>query len=164
MNLAKSAVPSSRKINGKALNGDVSLSAGDVGAYPKGESDERYQPHGNYQPVGNYAVRGECYTRGESENRYQKKVSSLAPRVVWEGFIGNGGSVNLNEDIKGKFLLVSGTVARDRHSLIFIPSDGFPIEFTYYESSITVIRTSNNGRTVSIISLNGGLSRIVALE
>ncbi|MBS9422297.1 phage tail protein [Photorhabdus caribbeanensis] len=32
VNLAKSAVPNSRKINGKALTGDVSLSAGDVGA------------------------------------------------------------------------------------------------------------------------------------
>ncbi|NDL55385.1 MULTISPECIES: phage tail protein, partial [Photorhabdus] len=30
--LAKSAVPNSRKINGKALSGDVSLNAGDVGA------------------------------------------------------------------------------------------------------------------------------------
>ncbi|AWK42726.1 phage tail protein [Photorhabdus laumondii] len=32
--LAKSAVPNSRKINGKALSGDVSLNAGDVGALP----------------------------------------------------------------------------------------------------------------------------------
>ncbi|NHB93603.1 hypothetical protein [Photorhabdus cinerea] len=33
--LAKSAVPSSRKINGKTLSGDVSLSAENVGVYPK---------------------------------------------------------------------------------------------------------------------------------
>ncbi|WP_228985096.1 MULTISPECIES: phage tail protein [Photorhabdus] len=32
--LAKSAVPNNRKINGKALSGDVSLNAGDVGAFP----------------------------------------------------------------------------------------------------------------------------------
>ncbi|MDB6374447.1 tail fiber protein [Photorhabdus bodei] len=32
VNLANNAVPSSRKVNGKALTGDVSLSAGDVGA------------------------------------------------------------------------------------------------------------------------------------
>ncbi|WP_214053785.1 tail fiber protein, partial [Photorhabdus caribbeanensis] len=32
VNLAKSAVPNSRKINGKPLTGDVSLNAGDVGA------------------------------------------------------------------------------------------------------------------------------------
>ncbi|PQQ41478.1 hypothetical protein C6H65_09060, partial [Photorhabdus luminescens] len=34
VNLAKSAVPNSRKINGKVLTGDVSLNAGDVGALP----------------------------------------------------------------------------------------------------------------------------------
>ncbi len=34
MELAKNAVPSSRKINGKVLSGDVSLNAGDVGAFP----------------------------------------------------------------------------------------------------------------------------------
>ncbi|MBS9426399.1 hypothetical protein EAE90_22970 [Photorhabdus caribbeanensis] len=34
VNLAKSAVPNSRKINGKPLTGDVSLNAGDVGAFP----------------------------------------------------------------------------------------------------------------------------------
>ncbi|MCA6222915.1 phage tail protein, partial [Photorhabdus antumapuensis] len=36
VNLAKSAVPSSRKINGKELTGNVSLSAGDVGAFRLG--------------------------------------------------------------------------------------------------------------------------------
>ncbi|MDB6374449.1 phage tail protein, partial [Photorhabdus bodei] len=33
---ANNAVPSSRKVNGKALTGDVSLSAGDVGAFKLG--------------------------------------------------------------------------------------------------------------------------------
>ncbi|MER2369355.1 phage tail protein [Photorhabdus laumondii] len=35
-NLAKNAVPNSRKINGKALTGDISLNAGDVGAFRLG--------------------------------------------------------------------------------------------------------------------------------
>uniref|UniRef100_UPI001BD47A82 phage tail protein n=1 Tax=Photorhabdus heterorhabditis TaxID=880156 RepID=UPI001BD47A82 len=34
VNQANNAVPNSRKVNGKALSGDVSLSAGDVGAFP----------------------------------------------------------------------------------------------------------------------------------
>ncbi|WP_240043082.1 tail fiber protein [Photorhabdus luminescens] len=42
MNLAKSAVPNSRKINGKALSGDVSLSAGDVGAYTRTEVNNNF--------------------------------------------------------------------------------------------------------------------------
>ncbi|MGV8003413.1 phage tail protein [Photorhabdus temperata subsp. temperata] len=36
MNKANNAVPSSRKVNGKALTGDISLSAGDVGAFKLG--------------------------------------------------------------------------------------------------------------------------------
>ncbi|WP_246593310.1 tail fiber protein [Photorhabdus akhurstii] len=42
MELAKSAVPSSRKVNGKPLTEDVSLNAGDVGAYSKSESDNKF--------------------------------------------------------------------------------------------------------------------------
>ncbi|WP_256125163.1 phage tail protein [Photorhabdus luminescens] len=36
VNLAKNAVPNSRKINGKALTGDINLGAGDVGAFRLG--------------------------------------------------------------------------------------------------------------------------------
>ncbi|WP_246550959.1 gp53-like domain-containing protein [Photorhabdus caribbeanensis] len=35
-------VPNSRKVNGKVLSNDISLSAGDVGSYTKSESDVRY--------------------------------------------------------------------------------------------------------------------------
>ncbi|WP_240001979.1 phage tail protein [Photorhabdus bodei] len=45
--MAKSAVPSSRKINGKALSGDVSLNAGDVGAVSA--------TGGNYQGTFNFS-------------------------------------------------------------------------------------------------------------
>ncbi|MEQ5167475.1 hypothetical protein ABN211_01925 [Proteus terrae] len=69
--------------------------AGEVGAYSKGESDQRFQPLGNYtpsgysyskaetdnkyQPKGNYAPAGNCankgdsYTKTESDGRYQAK-------------------------------------------------------------------------------------------
>lgn len=40
--LAKGAVPNSRKINGKPLTGDISLNAGDVGSYAKSESDNTF--------------------------------------------------------------------------------------------------------------------------
>ncbi|WP_391529949.1 hypothetical protein [Photorhabdus akhurstii] len=91
--MAKSAVPSSRKINGKVLTGDVSLNAGDVGSYAKPESDSKYQPRGNYQPagsyqpVGNYVVRGESYTKGESDSRYAQKNQNYFTNFtqVWSG-------------------------------------------------------------------------------
>ncbi|MEQ4896396.1 hypothetical protein ABN102_08455 [Proteus vulgaris] len=71
--------------------------AGEVGAYSKGESDQRfqplgnytpsgysyskaetdnkYQPKGNYAPAGNYANKGDSYTKTESDGRYQAKGS-----------------------------------------------------------------------------------------
>lgn len=71
--------------------------AGDVGAYSKTESDQRfqplgnytpsgysyskaetdtkYQPKGNYAPAGNYANKGDSYTKTESDGRYQAKGS-----------------------------------------------------------------------------------------
>ncbi|WP_269042708.1 phage tail protein [Photorhabdus laumondii] len=45
--LAKSAVPNSRKVNGKALSGDISLNAGDVGAV-NGLTDFDDLPDNNY--------------------------------------------------------------------------------------------------------------------
>lgn len=65
--LAKNAVPNSRRINGKVLTNDVNLNASDVGAQQKG----------NYQPTGNYALRGECYTKQESDARYSSSKGAI---------------------------------------------------------------------------------------
>ncbi|MEX9793425.1 hypothetical protein [Morganella morganii] len=76
------------------------MTAGDVGAYTKGEvdkkfqplgnylpagysyskaeSDTRFQPKGNYAPAGNYALKGDSYTKAEGDGRYQAK-GSYAP-------------------------------------------------------------------------------------
>ncbi|WP_414162597.1 phage baseplate protein [Xenorhabdus nematophila] len=94
---ARNAVPNSRKINGKSLANDVTLNAGDVGAYDreevnqkfqplgnytpagysygKEEADTRFQPKGNYQSAGNYALKGESYVKSESDAKYQPKGS-----------------------------------------------------------------------------------------
>ncbi len=40
-NNANGRVPSGRKVNNKALSADISLTAGDVGAYSKSETDDR---------------------------------------------------------------------------------------------------------------------------
>lgn len=71
------------------------LTAGEVGAYSKGESDQKfqpagnylpagysyskaesdtnYQPKGNYAPAGNYALKTDVYTKTEGDGRYQPK-------------------------------------------------------------------------------------------
>ena len=71
------------------------MTAGDVGAYTKGEADQKFQPlgnylpagysyskaesdtnfqpKGNYAPAGNYALKGDSYTKSEGDQRYQAK-------------------------------------------------------------------------------------------
>ncbi|HID7484659.1 TPA: phage baseplate protein [Morganella morganii] len=71
------------------------MTAGEVGAYTKGESDQKFQPlgnylpagysyskaesdtnfqpKGNYAPAGNYALKGDSYTKAEGDQRYQAK-------------------------------------------------------------------------------------------
>ncbi|MEW5109778.1 phage tail protein [Morganella morganii] len=71
------------------------LTAGEVGAYSKGESDQKFQPagnylpegysyskaesdtnfqpKGNYAPAGNYALKTDVYTKTEGDGRYQPK-------------------------------------------------------------------------------------------
>ncbi|WP_311753635.1 pyocin knob domain-containing protein [Proteus columbae] len=86
----------------KEFNSQNKPTAGDVGAYSKGESDGKYQPKGNYlasgysyskgesdgkyQPKGNYLASGYSYSKGESDNKYQPK-GNYAP-------VGSYGSKN----------------------------------------------------------------------
>ncbi|WP_448512660.1 phage tail protein [Photorhabdus laumondii] len=68
--LAKSAVPNSRKVNGKALSGDVSLNAGDVGAYTKVDVDNNFA-RGNIEAVNTRGIypRILFYPPTDKENR-----------------------------------------------------------------------------------------------
>lgn len=46
-------------------------------SYGKEESDNRFQPKGSYQPAGNYALKGESYLKSESDGKYQPKGNYL---------------------------------------------------------------------------------------
>jgi len=70
-NNANGRVPSTRKVNNKPLSTDINLTASDVGAYDKSESDNRFQPKGNYAPAGDYQPAGDYAT-----NEALKKITS----------------------------------------------------------------------------------------
>lgn len=74
-NNANNRVPSTRKVNNKPLSADINLTAGDVGAYGKGESDNKYQQKGNYAPAGDYA------TNTDLKNGLADKVSQSS--IYW---------------------------------------------------------------------------------
>ncbi|WP_240003015.1 tail fiber protein, partial [Photorhabdus sp. S9-53] len=61
-NLAKNAVPNSRKINGKALTGDISLSAGDVGAFKLGSTGSVPRDVAWNADTGLYAIQAVTYS------------------------------------------------------------------------------------------------------
>lgn len=138
------AVPVERKVNNKPLSADISLSAGDVGAYgktesdnkyqPKGnyaikgdsytknESDGRYQPKGSYQPTGNYALKGDSYTKAESYNRtdIDKKIiagSGLGYEQTWQNVTNSRAKNTVYTNSTGKPILVS-------ISTVYTPSKG----------------------------------------
>ncbi|MEX6367443.1 hypothetical protein AB6F62_04870 [Providencia huaxiensis] len=123
------AVPVGRKVNNKLLSADVSLSAGDVGAYSKTETDNKYQPKGNYAPAGNYAVKGDSYTKTESDGRYQAK-GNYAPAG---NYAIKGDSYTKNEgdkryEIKGhdpqyKYITVYSGAGMKDNQTIALPQD-----------------------------------------
>ncbi|WP_240042305.1 hypothetical protein [Photorhabdus khanii] len=76
VNQAKNAVPGSRKVNGKALTGDISLSAGDVGAYTKSEGSEFIQAkHINYGNIVDFAT----WIKGLPKGGHSFKFSNNDP-------------------------------------------------------------------------------------
>ncbi|HGV0356497.1 TPA: pyocin knob domain-containing protein, partial [Enterobacter ludwigii] len=66
--VSASKLLTARTISGVPFDGtsNITLSADNVGAYSKTESDGRFQPKGNYTPAG------QAYTKAESDARFQK--------------------------------------------------------------------------------------------
>ncbi|MMZ47270.1 hypothetical protein D3C76_720310 [compost metagenome] len=55
-------------------------------AYSKGESDQRFQPKGDYQPAGSYEPAGHSYSRDESDQRYLSRNTSIPPAFNPAGY------------------------------------------------------------------------------
>ncbi|MEX9781098.1 phage tail protein [Providencia manganoxydans] len=91
-NNANGRVPNTRKVNNKPLSTDINLTAGDVSAYDKSESDNRFQPKGNYAPAGNYQPAGDYATNAALNNGLNSKLNtsltysiSSSDSVFWKG-------------------------------------------------------------------------------
>nr|WP_319418290.1 pyocin knob domain-containing protein [Proteus terrae] len=146
----------------KEFNSQNKPTAGDVGAYSKGESDGKYQPKGNYltsgysyskgesdnkyQIKGNYAIAGSSYTKVESDNRYSKyKVSGW--KELYNGDWLSGDGVNINEDIRGKIVWVD--LGGSQWTSFFMPPvDDIPIWCGHSDNNWCTFKTSNNGKRI----------------
>ncbi|MBI6250452.1 phage tail protein [Proteus mirabilis] len=132
---ANGRVPSTRKVNGKPLSADISLTAGDVGAATQAQVNEAKAAASNAQTAANNAnnnangrvpntrkVNGKplsadisltagdvgALTQVQGDARYQKKGTGQNFRKVWSGGWSNGETITLSEDIRGKTFFLNG--------------------------------------------------------
>ncbi|HHR5849213.1 TPA: phage tail protein [Providencia alcalifaciens] len=94
-NNANGRVPSGRKVNGKPLTEDISLNAGDVGAYTKAEVDARAANLNLIYPVGIVVWFAQ-----------NKNPNSLFPNTKWQ-YIGENKTIRLAK-ADGSNILQSG--------------------------------------------------------
>lgn len=94
-NNANGRVPSGRKVNGKPLTEDISLTAGDVGAYTKAEVDARAANLNLIYPVGIVVWFAQ-----------NKNPNSLFPNTKWQ-YIGENKTIRLAK-ADGSNILQSG--------------------------------------------------------
>lgn len=131
-NNASSRVPNTRKVNGKQLNADITLNAGDVGALTPAQGDVRYQKLGVAQTL----------------------------RQVWKGeSFGAGGTVNMNEDIRGKtvYIKING---RGYMGVGTMPvKDELPIAINWWRE-FQIMGTRNNGKTAYCVDSSYGINEI----
>lgn len=96
-NNANGRVPSGRKVNGKALTADISLTAADVGALTKAQADGYYQPKGSSSGVtlGALETATERVDGGsEGWRDASERVSEGAIRTIF-GIVGGTTGQNL---------------------------------------------------------------------
>ncbi|MBQ0534843.1 phage tail protein [Providencia huaxiensis] len=100
-NNANNRVPSTRKVNNKPLSADINLTASDVGAYGKDESDTRFQPKGNYAPAGNYQPAGDYATNIALNNGLGLKLDKTGGTVGRLTVTQSGDAIHIKPSTNG---------------------------------------------------------------
>ncbi|WP_387690757.1 phage tail protein [Photorhabdus sp. RM71S] len=93
VNKANNAVPSSRKVNGKALTGDISLNAGDVGAFPAAISVNSIPGRGFIGPFS--GERGAYWAKGINIGQSSDvgQIYITANGLLYAYFLNSNGTV-----------------------------------------------------------------------
>ncbi|WP_248000662.1 phage tail protein [Photorhabdus hindustanensis] len=123
VNLAKNAVPNSRRINGKALTEDINLVAGDVGAFSRAEVDERYQKKG--------------------PNQWWRKIGAGGDK---------GSSISLSQDIRGRCIYLRTVSQGIFLPLQMPPIDNILVGTGYGSKGWLVVHSSDAGLRLSIVN------------
>ncbi|MEQ5227232.1 phage tail protein [Proteus cibi] len=118
---ANGRVPSTRKVNGKPLSADISLTADDVGALTQSQGDTRY----------------------DKKQKTFRRVDSI------NGFIETGSVIDLKEGVLGKYLYVKWERTSD-FSMSIIPADNTLVNFNDRSTVFAALYTTNNGRKLHV--------------
>ncbi|WP_427123901.1 phage tail protein [Proteus mirabilis] len=126
---ANGRVPNTRKVNGKPLSADISLTAGDVGAATPAQVNEAKTAANNANTNANgrvpntRKVNGKplsadinltagdvgALTQTQGDVRYQKKGTGQNFRKIWSGDNWTrGGTITVSEDVRGKTIYIKG--------------------------------------------------------
>lgn len=125
---ANGRVPNGRKVNGKPLSADISLTAGDVGALTQTQGDSRYvQKTGN----GNGGI-----------GTYKYKQRLIYTITNWSGDF----TVTLPESLTGRIIAITNNVHKNSMSLpTLVPADGVEFVVSSVDGNSTMIQASASG-------------------
>ncbi len=184
---ANGRVPNTRKVNGKPLSADISLTAGDVGAATPAQVNEAKTAASNAQTAANNAnnnangrvpnarkVNGKplsgdinltasdvgALTQTQGDVRYQKKGIGQNFRKIWSGDNWTkGGTITVSEDVRGKTIYIKGTGYLGGG--IQVPNQiNIGIVINWYKEFHLFVVTSSDGKNLRCDDSSWGIKEI----
>ncbi|WP_337233798.1 phage tail protein [Proteus terrae] len=184
---ANGRVPNTRKVNGKPLSADISLTAGDVGAATPAQVNEAKTVASNAQTAANNAnnnangrvpntrkvnnkpLSGDislnasdvgALTQAQGDARYQKKGTGQNFRKIWSGDNWTkGGTITVSEDVRGKTIYIKGTSYLGGG--IQVPNQiNIGIVINWYKEFHLFVVTSSDGKNLRCDDSSWGIKEI----
>ncbi|MEQ4935492.1 phage tail protein [Proteus terrae] len=186
---ANGRVPNTRKVNGKPLSADISLTAGDVGAATPAQVNEAKTAASNAQTAANNAnnnangrvpntrkVNGKplsgdinltasdvgALTQAQGDARYQKKGTGQNFRKIWSGNSwSKGGTITVSEDVRGKTIYIKGNQNSYLGGGIQVPNQiNVGIVINWYKEFHLFVVTSSDGKTLRCDDTSWGIIEV----
>ncbi len=177
---ANGRVPNTRKVNGKPLSADISLTAGDVGAATPAQVNEAKAAANNAnnnangrvpntRKVNGKPLSGDislnasdvgALTQAQGDARYQKKGTGQNFRKIWSGDSWTkGGTITVSEDVRGKTIYIKGTSYLGGG--IQVPNQiNIGIVINWYKEFHLFVVTSSDGKNLRCDDSSWGIKEI----
>ncbi|HGW5159090.1 TPA: phage tail protein [Proteus mirabilis] len=179
---ANGRVPNTRKVNGKPLSADISLTAGDVGAATPAQVNEaktvannaNNNANGrvpNTRKVNGKPLSGDislnasdvgALTQAQGDARYQKKGTGQNFRKIWSGNAwSKGGTITVSEDVRGKTIYIKGNSNGYLGGGIQVPNQiNVGIVINWYKEFHLFSVTSSDGKTLRCGDTSWGIIEV----